>query len=364
MICEQGFASVFSGSLFSLIGTVSLIGAIVIALMYMLGNAISNPKVTLWAKTEIFQLFLSAVFVILFMQLIVPFGCGISAGSLADLFNIPTVLSAEERALPLYSFSQNYFIDSAQYSHDVLSVTRYHLGGFNILEGYSVSRCTSEGSSGDLGDQGKNLIFCLFGSFLGNGAGAGYSVAPDSGYALSSAALSVAFQAQLMALFSLFNFSYILEFVTSGFLFVFLPLGLLLRSFPFMRGLGSILICITVSFALMYPLILSLVYLDFKTAHPILVPPLTDDMEAYVPDSSINARANSISVLNIFENSIKDNIFPNGILVGDILAYTASVFLIGVFIPTLALLAAVASVGYMNRFLGEEVDLSRIVQMM
>jgi hypothetical protein len=45
------------------------------------------------------------------------------------------------------------------------------------------------------------------------------------------------------------------------------------------------------------------------------------------------------------------------------MAFAATAFIAGVFFPTLALLATIASVTYVARLYGDEIDLSRLTQL-
>ena len=56
-----------------------------IGISYAAGNMISNPKLTLWAKTEIVQLVISLAFVSLIILAVTTF-CGLDMKEIADIF--------------------------------------------------------------------------------------------------------------------------------------------------------------------------------------------------------------------------------------------------------------------------------------
>ena len=174
---------------------------------------------------------------------------------------------------------------------------------------------------------------------------------------------------------STLNYLFILKFVFTGFVLFFLPLGIFLRAMPFLRTTGSLLMAVSLSFVFVYPLVLSVFYLDFKSCN-ILRPDVGGGPDCPPPDGEaanvmafsnedLDGKVNAWDALTSDPHAYND-VFEKG-LPGDqpfgVIKLAGNAFLIGVFIPTLALLSAAASVSYINRFLGEEIDLSRIVQM-
>jgi hypothetical protein len=163
-----------------------------------------------------------------------------------------------------------------------------------------------------------------------------------------------------MSYLSVLNYIFILRYVFSGFVLFFLPLGIFLRALPYVRPLGSLLMSVSISFLMVYPLFLAIFYIDFKAAR-VLAP--TDSPVFEYSNEDIGKKVN---MGNMFDQHIDDDIFDKGggDMSVEIIKLSGNAFLLGVFIPSLALLGAAAAVGYINRFLGEEIDLSRIVQLM
>lgn len=384
-ICDQASLSNIQQGVYPLAAMAAVFMSVIIGLSFMLGNLIHNPKLTLWAKTEVVQLFISIVSVAVIFQGVGVF-CSINMVDVHDLFGLGT-LTTGQATFSIYSAAEGYLVDSGTYIHVVLNSARYHLGAYNLLETFSRYLCMGDESGAISGFM--NIIFCLFGNFLSIGGGTGTSVSPDSGHALAAPALTVAFNSLQFSFLSSLNFLFILKYIYSGFVLFFLPLGIFLRSVPYLRTLGSLLISVAFCFLTVYPTVLAVFYLDLiavpsvlKAASPALLFG-NEDVGSKVDlgnmfSSSIygavftvgsNAPLDTSNMLGIPVASILGGLSgsPMGIGVGDqsfdVIKLAGNCFLMGVFIPSLALLSAAASVAYVNRFLGEEIDLSRIVQM-
>lgn len=357
-ICSIG-TDVINTALFPLVAISAVATAMIIALGYMLGEAIHNPKVSLWAKTEIIQLFISVAAAVLILGFIPTF-CSVNLNSILQLLNPAAVPPG---SVSIFEGAERYLSEAGQYIHDVEKAARYHLGAYNIMEAFGRLECGPFDSGSAFATVG-NIFFCLFGNVFGVTflvGGSGVQHAPDSGYAMAAPALQIAFNATVFAYLSTFNYLFILHYIYSGFVFFFLPLGIFLRAMPYLRTLGSLLMSLAFCFIVVYPLVLSFFYLDFIRADSILKPPFSPALAYYVTADISNA----VGIGQALDNSIKNDVFPY--LYGDqsfeLIKLAGNAFLIGIFIPTFALLAAVAGVAYLNRFLGEEIDLSRVVQM-
>ncbi|MEK6982443.1 MAG: hypothetical protein AABX38_05920 [Candidatus Micrarchaeota archaeon] len=370
-ICAQGAQSTVASFIYPLVLSVSVFAAIVIGLAYMLGQSINNPKVTLWAKTEAVQLVVSAIAAVIILQSVGVF-CTIDAMSIYQLFNvpppqIPQVAGQPQSSISIYNAAELYLVTGGSYVKSVADSARYHLGGYNMLQSFGRNLClgsTTSPVSGFL-----NIIFCLYGNgIIGGGSssagiGTGTSIRPDSGYGFLSAAVGFAFNSALFSYVSILNYLFIFKYIFSGFVLFFLPLGIFFRSFPYLRGFGSLLMSVSIAFLFVYPLMLAFFYIDIGATNSILAPKNSPAL-LYSSDSPGKV---GIAAVTGFKNSIYDDVFDkpssnNGEQSFEVLKLTGNAFLVGVFIPSLALLSAAAAVSYINRFLGEEVDLSRIVQ--
>jgi len=353
-ICDQVSLAGIQQGIYPLVAVAAVFMSVIIGISYMLGSLISNPKLTLWAKTEIIQLFISLASVAVIFSGISA-SCSINMVDVHDLFGLGA-LTTGQASFSMYSAAEGYLVDSGTYIHMVLNSARYHLGAYNILETFGRYLCMGDESGWVSGF--INIIFCLFGNFLSVGGGTGTSVNPDSGHSLAAPALTVAFNSLQFSYLSALNYLFILKYIYSGFVLFFLPLGIFLRSVPYLRTLGSLLISVAFCFLTVYPLVLSVFYLDLIAAQSVLKPDSPALLFAYEDVGS------KVDLGNMFSSSIYGDVFMG---VGDqgfeVIKLAGNCFLMGVFIPTLALLSAAAAVTYVNRFLGEEIDLSRIVQM-
>jgi len=342
--------SVFDTAVLPLLAFAAMGTMILIALSYMAGNALSNPKLTLWAKTEIVQLVISIASVSIIIFAVTAF-CGIDMKEIADIFG----LGGTHASINVYDAAQDYMNGSIIYSHNAMKMVRYHLEGYTILSYFNAFKCDYQ-----IGGTGSGLG-CWFGY-------AGDTQQPFGGYGADIAALNVFFNTTLIAHFTALNFLFVLLFIYRGFVFLFLPLGVFLRALPYMRPVGSLLIALSLSFLTIYPFMLGVFYL--------MSPVLTDSTTGYAPPGVNMASydekifpgsedpATQLAVSTAGEGYVKDHYFGDGKEnPGGAIAFAAYAFIAAVFFPTSALLAAIASVSYMARMMGEEVDLSRITQM-
>lgn len=355
-ICGVGFDSL-SSSITFIVALASVITGFIIGLGYMLGEFLQNPKMVLWAKTEFVQLFISLGAVIILVGSISGI-CTIKIVELGEIFGVSNL----DPNANIFDGAQLYLKTAIDYIKIGMKAARYHLGGYDVLNSYGLNLCGDNMGAG-------NVLLCLFGSAIGLGGGAGVGLSPTSGYGLAAGGVNFAFGSMIFAYLSAVNYIVILRYIYSGMVFFFLPAGMFLRAMPFMRQLGALLISISVSFLIVYPLVLSLFYLDIakgKGAVPgnsILAP---TSGEMYTAVSAYNKDVGNINAGNFFwPLDVANELFDQGgTKEFEIGQFTGHAILVGVFIPSLALLAAAASVMYINRFLGEEIELSRLIQMM
>jgi hypothetical protein len=341
-----GHGNIFNPAVNSLMAYASMATLILIAMSFMAGNATSNPKLTLWAKTELVQLVMSiaSVFVIL---------VAVNAFCVTDMKWIADVFGLHSKSINVYDAATAYLVGATQYSHNALTVVRYHLEAYTVLSYFNAFICDYR--------IGRIGLGCLFGY-------AGDTEQPFGGYGADIAAMNIFFSGMIMAHFTALNFLFILLFIYKGFVFLFLPLGIFLRALPYMRPVGSLLIALALGFLTVYPFMLGVFYLMGDV--------LVDADKGYAPegismskydedifDASTDA-ASQAGVSIGGESVVKHNYFgggrenPTGAI-----AFSAYAFLAAVFFPTSALLAAIATVSYMARLMGEEIDLSRLTQL-
>ena len=347
IICGPEFATFFGTTVMPFVAYAAVVTATIIAVSFMAGRFLNNPKLTLWSKTEIVQLGISLATIFIITTTVNTF-CLIDVSEVANIFGLPDPGSKN-----VYDAAKDYLEGAALYSHNAMTVVRYHLQAYTVLAYLNAFIC--DFSTGNIG------WGCLFGY-------GGENQQPLGGYGVHTAALNIAFNSVIIAHFTSLNFIFILLFVYRGFVFLFLPLGIFLRAMPYLRGLGSLFVSLALSFLLIYPFMLSVFYLmkdvifDGDDFTPLPVGMGSYD-ESVFPDAEGGAEQ-FFAVSTLGEGYVKDRYFgsdkenPTGAI-----AFAANAFIAAVFLPTIALIATIASVTYVARLFGEEVDLSRITQL-
>ncbi len=347
LICGTGMTSFMTGTVLPLVAYATFITGLLIALSFMAGRALSNPKLTLWSKTELVQLFVS-VATVLFIPLVVNTFCSVDMGEVGNIFGIPGASGN------IYESAQGYLSGAAAYAHNAIIVVRYHLEAYTVVSYFNALMC--EGRIGG----GVGL-----GCFFGQGSD---SIQPIGGYGATIGALNVAFNSAIMSFFTSMNFLLILLFVYRGFVFLFLPLGVFMRSMPYMRPFGSLMFAMALSFLMVYPLMLAIFGL---MSNALLTAPLKAGGSAPLKASDYNEKVfpNSEQGAEVLGASFGGADYVLNLYLGDkqdasgAIAYAATAFIAGVFFPTLAMLATLASVSYVARLYGDEIDLSRLTQL-
>ena len=351
-ICGTDFNAFFNGTIVPLMAYASIGTSILIGLSYMLGNAIGNARLTVWSKTEIMQLFIS-VATLFFITLAMGTMCSINMNEVAGIFGVP---SQSTTTVNVYDAALKYLNESALYSHNALKVVRYHLEGYTILAYLNAFKC--DFNTGNIG------WGCMFGW-------SGTNQQPVGGFGAMTAALNIFFNSLIVAHFTVLNYIFILMFVYRGFIFLFLPLGVFMRAMPYMRGFGALLIALGLSFLIVYPFLLGVFWLMRSTvvdAGTSFSPPgiqASEYVEKTYPDEEGAAAGNAMITVSYIQ--VRNTYFKPGSTnlekPAEAIAFAANAFIAAVFLPTVALLATIASVTYMARLYGEEIDLSRITQL-
>jgi hypothetical protein len=341
-VCSTDFMSFINGSILTIAAIASMVSVLMIVFSYYIGQLISNPKVTVWARSEIVQLVVSVASVAFLLMLINTF-CAINMAEVGSIFGI------SGKSGSVYSAAQDYLGDTLQFSHDALVVVRYHLQAYTILSYLSAFDCDLH--TGVIG------WGCFF-SYSGT------THQPLGAYSSSMGALNLFFNTALVAYLTTLNFLFVLLFVYKGFVLFLLPFGIFIRSLPYLRSMGSLIIAVALGFMIVYPLILAI----FGLMSDVLLkePPGMDefDDEEVFPDWG-GAAGVGTSTAGAFvgESFYEDHYFENEDDIAGAIAFAAYAFIAGVFLPTAALLATMATIYYLARMYGEEIDLSRIIQM-
>lgn len=359
-MCSPDFGDFLTSTVLVLAAYAAVVTSILIGVVFMVGRVLNNPRLTVWAKTEVVQLPISVASV-LFIVILVNLSCGLYADDLASMFQLPEPMLNDLTHITMYDAADTYLREAAYYSHNAVTVIRYHLEAYMVLSYVSEFEC--DASFGNIGIG----LGCLFGY-------SGTSLQPFGGYGALMGALNIFFNSVLTAHFMALNSLFIYYYVKKGFAFLFLPLGIFLRSMPYLRRLGSLFIAVALSFMIVYPFMLSLFYimgdvLVDRADNYIMEP---GKLGYFVENEDDNFGWNAAAVLDVIfvalagpyaKDLIKANYFSSGEYPVEAMGFGANAFIAAFFMPTIALLAAIASVSYIGRLFGEEVGLSRILQM-
>jgi len=290
--------------------------------------------------------------------------CAIHLSDLASFFGVSPA-SADTASLSIYEAAVTFMTNIVTYVQNALAVVRYHLKAYTVLSALNAFLC-----DGALG--------CLFGY-------SGTSTQPLGAYSVEFGALNIVFNSTVLTYFTSTGLLLVLLIIDRGFPLFFLPFGMLMRSMPYMRQFGSLLIALSISFMIVYPFVLA----AFQTsATALLQPPSTAacgvvNVEKYNEQKFISASGGGTSTVGALANIVSDgsNFYyeeyfdkcPDPFVIeehsdpyadpGGALLFAGRAFIIGVFIPMLALLSAIASTAYIARFYGEDMDLGRLTQL-
>lgn len=352
---ETGLGS----SLLLLTGAASLATIMVITISYMIGKVFSNPKIHLWAKTEMLQIVISLASVGVLFLVLQSF-CIIDVNSLYTLTDLPASQQLQANA-NIFDAAENFLKNDAVYTHTILEIERYHIMSYNML-------------------MMRGRYDCVFGPLLCLFGNAGTSNSPYAWSSLTMGAMNVAFNATLISYMTTLVSLFILLYTKTGFVLFLLPLGIFFRSMPYLRSLGSLFITVAFCFVIVYPTILAIFNLIdpflFSHTQGAFIDPqmISGNVPAVLFYSNPDAVVEVGSGLSSFaaswdwgepydEDDYIDFFFPIGRKEPIVYQLAGRSFITGTFIPLVALLATVASISHIGRLLGEEIDLSRIVRM-
>lgn len=349
ILCGGAFDGFMTGTILPLVGIAAVTTATLIAISFMAGRALSNPKLTLWSKTEIIQLGISMFTIFIIVSSVTTF-CNLNVRSIEEALGlVPTA----GPTVNIFQAASNYLSDATIYTHNAVIVTRYQLEAYTVLSYFSAFECDWK--------IGRVGLGCWFGW-------GGENLQYFGGYGAVIAALNTSFNGLLITYFTLINHIFILLFIYKGFAFFFLPVGILMRSLPYLRHFGAVLIAISMSFMIVYPAMLAV----FSIMGDVLLDRNTNLSPEGRAEAFNNAELDMVdldqgefmAMSGAGADTVEDYYIGDG--KGDIgyaLKFTAYAFIAGGFFPSVALLATIASVSYIARLYGDEIDLSRIVQM-
>ncbi len=320
----------------------TLLMATLLALAYMIGEAMHEPRFTEWAKTEVPQLAVSAImFVIIFL-----FINGLCTMSMSDFLawsglHVPDYIvpAADLPSLSAYNASFTYLRWGLWETETTITAIRAKMGALQI-------RATTNK---------YDTTLPPFGAL-------GTSTSPFSGdYSVSG------MHGTLLQLNTVFLLSLLLQYFSlalfssgQGILLMLLPIGLVLRTVPFMRGFGGALVALAVSLYFVYPIMLSLLLLMLGqlSGYDLSQRQGGLDMAGAIRyENEIEGTPTKYSLPNAYPNIFRDD-SP-----GDLYGVTAFNFLRAVLLPLAGLLVMAGLAKDISRLFGDEIDAGKLVQL-
>ncbi|MEW5996282.1 MAG: hypothetical protein AB1657_01670 [Candidatus Micrarchaeota archaeon] len=333
MACPIDLSWVYSLSFFALGITVIMTG-----MAYALGQALSNPRLNVWAKGEIFQVFVSIFLVMLILYLNDSF-CTFSYSDLAGLspagaalYTHPPISGGE----PVYDVAEKYLMNLGAFSDEAMRAVRSANGLMEIAGRYSRSPCVPP------------LALCLLGqNSLTN--------RPYSGSTLWMQVGGLALYTNTISYLTVLIQIAFIKFITTRGILLLLPLAIIFRSLPFMRQLGGGLIAIGVAVFLLYPGLLVVESL-FWNPYSMLS---EGELDAVYSMSGRTEFSYSVVAHPLGSDypGIEDSFRPA-------LKASAVALLSSTFLFAFNIIAITAAAREFGRLLGQEVDLSRLVQIL
>ncbi|MEM4633593.1 MAG: hypothetical protein QW275_00375 [Candidatus Anstonellaceae archaeon] len=337
--------------------------AILIALVYMAGELLQNPKMITWAKIESAQIFVSVIAASFILSVITSF-CSMNVGEAGSISSSFPYIFQSRQGLGVYEGAQVYLEHLMGIGVRNMASLRFNLGAYEMRTSFTKYEC------------GSNCWLSLVST----------NVAKDAGETLqlgiTNNLLGTATISYLTSVFQYFTLQYILN----GLFLSFLPFAIILRSIPFMRQFGGALMGIIIALYILYPMML----IANAAITPYLakgtIPKIYDRDRTYCAGGEIfsdpagNAnlaciRTNNHNGINFeWELSGDDSwsLKPNKVSEGSLpipgdfvegIKANVLIFLVSVFLPAMNFIVIAAFARELSRLLGEEADISRLGQM-
>ncbi|MCX6773139.1 MAG: hypothetical protein NTV88_05230 [Candidatus Micrarchaeota archaeon] len=355
MVCNPAtFNDTLSFSAMAAIGTIAII-----AVCYMFGEFFQNARMLTWSKTEILQVFMSLIIVLVILQIMSSF-CSFRIDEISSIFisSHPPAIYANFGSETMYDAASIYLENLMAITSTNMQSLRYSLGAYEIRTTYTTYNCN----------------MACFLSLVGS------NEAPHSGesmqLALTNNLLSTATIAYLSAVFQYFT----LQYIQSGVFILFLPIAIVIRSAPFMRQFGGALIAIFLSLYIMYPIMM---IFNASIASGMAGTGTSPAIKIYhypgcpgenlfkqvggsagvdckTTDGTYNYDEEDLS---LSFGQLLTGSMPDPAPFTEQARSSALIFLVAVFLPAVDFLVIAAMARGISHMLGEEVDISRLGQM-
>ncbi len=325
-----------------------MIGIAVAVIAYLLGKLLLEhresgwifgrfsrfPLATdVWAKEQIAHIIISALLIVFAVGLL-QFAC---SDTLASIFDVS--------ASNMFEGAQDYLDDQADLAYKSMTAFRYNMGVAEIRS--SQSRWESRAE---------------FGIF---GGGQGTSYSPHSGQRSYVSIFNIGMNAGTMYLLNIYFMYYVMNYIFYGLAFMF-PLGILLRSFPFVKNIGNALIALSFGLFIFFPFML--MFNDATWGEYIEV----NKPSTYGFNSELDTNINYYTIeeqdpatrnpwyLADKEYSPSQDSLP---ALGPLAKLSAQSFIGTVFLPAINWIIIIVLIKEISKLLGQEIDIRRLARM-
>jgi len=347
--------------LWSIIGL--MIGVAVIVIAYMIGTLILEKRApgwiygrfsqfpvasTVWAKAGIFHIVISALLIVCAFGLL-EFAC---SDAMPSIFNVS--------GTNMFDSAENYLEDQSELAYKTMTAFRYNMGVAEIRSSQSRWEQRSE--------------FLIF------GGGQGTSYSPHAGQRSYISIFNIGMNAGTIYLLNIYFMHYVMNYIFYGLAILF-PLGIVLRSFPFVRNLGSALIALSFGLFIFFPFMLmfnAATWGEYVEANPI--DEISNDIFHYSDLEKVEATKNP---WHLHDKSYdpQDTIpeIPPGATPEEALEIlsnheglpdliplaklSAQSFIGAVFLPAINWIIIIILISDISKLLGQEIDARRLARM-
>jgi hypothetical protein len=346
-----------SDAIFSFAILSSVVASALIAVAYAIGQFLQNPKFTVWAKTELFQvaISISLVFIALFAIGLVGLDPDsdftVSAGWINALSDKDVEATYSHPQIgedfSLFKTSETYLQNLAYFSHRSVRASRTMMGVMDEFSKYMRTPCTPP----------------LFGCLLGVN---GVNARPLSGLTSLMQASNLLLYTSSAAYLTVLAQIFLLRFIvmdSGGLLAIYMPLAIVLRSLPFMRQFGGALLALSFTLFLIYPMLL-FIESTFWNPYSWVSDDSWGEVNTFVNDLDNVKHSGKYGDL-FYRATASDGAIESGDaidLFDNIIQLVSFSFISASFLFTFNILAVSASAALFARMLGTEVDLSRLMQ--
>ncbi|OIO21617.1 hypothetical protein COX84_05765 [Candidatus Micrarchaeota archaeon CG_4_10_14_0_2_um_filter_49_7] len=238
----------FSTDMVVLVTGGALMSIFITALGYMVGNFLGNARIITWSKSELYQVVMAMVIAVAIIWL-VDFSCSLDVSMLYEAGGTGSQLIQSTCTITgttLLEAARDSSMCMAKLASDqlnpgVANSLAQQLGEMEISASQSEWNCE---------------LFCILSTL-------GYSESPNVGEYSIISVVTMALSILSTAAITSTTQYYILGYIATGMPLYFIPMAIALRSVPYFRDVGGILLALAFSLMVFYPAMVALFSLAF-----------------------------------------------------------------------------------------------------